>query len=90
MVTLTKGEDPILFLHGQPTSSYLWRNIMPHLEDHGRLIAPDNIGFAKSDQLELSYTFGNHYCYFEAFMKKLNLKNVSLVAHDWGSGLGLH
>ena len=46
-----KGEgDPILFLHGQPTSSYLWRNVMPHVEGQGRVIAPDNIGFGKSDQ----------------------------------------
>ena len=82
--------DPILFLHGQPTSSYLWRNILPHLEGKGRLIAPDNIGFGKSDQPELAYTFGDHYRYFEAFVKELGLKNITLVVHDWGSGLGLH
>ena len=82
--------DPILFLHGQPTSSYLWRNIMPHLEGKGRLIAPDNIGFGKSDQPELAYTFGDHYRYFEAFVEELDLVNVTLVVHDWGSGLGLH
>ena len=88
-IDVGKG-DPILFLHGQPTSSYLWRNIMPHLEGQGRLIAPDNIGFGKSDQPTLAYTFGDHYRYFEAFVKKLNLKNITLVLHDWGSGLGLH
>lgn len=82
--------DPILFLHGQPTSSYLWRNVMPHLEGQGRLIAPDNIGFGKSDQPELDYTFGDHYRYFEAFVAQLDLKNVTLVVHDWGSGLGLN
>ena len=82
--------DSILFLHGQPTSSYLWRNIMPHLEGQGRVIAPDNIGFGKSDQPELAYTFGDHYRYLDAFVKKLNLKNIKLVVHDWGSGLGLH
>ncbi|NER78813.1 MAG: haloalkane dehalogenase [Leptolyngbya sp. SIO1D8] len=82
--------DPILFLHGQPTSSYLWRNIMPHLEDQGRVIAPDNIGFGQSDQPELDYTFGDHYRYLDAFIKQLDLKNVTLVVHDWGSGLGLH
>ncbi|BCD95849.1 haloalkane dehalogenase [Marinagarivorans cellulosilyticus] len=82
--------DPILFLHGQPTSSYLWRNIMPFMEGKGRLIAPDNIGFGKSDQPDLDYTFGDHYRYFEAFVKKLKLKNITLVVHDWGSGLGLH
>ena len=82
--------DPILFLHGQPTSSYLWRNIMPFLEGKGRLIAPDNIGFGQSDQPDLDYTFGDHYRYVEAFVSALDLKKVILVVHDWGSGLGLH
>ena len=82
--------DPILFLSGQPTSSYLWRNIMPHLEKQGRVIAPDNIGFGKSDQPDLKYTFADHYRYFDAFVKKLGLSNITLVVHDWGSGLGLN
>lgn len=82
--------DPILFLHGQPTSSYLWRNIMPFVEGRGRIIAPDNIGFGKSDQPELDYTFLDHYRYFEAFVEELGLENITLVVHDWGSGLGLH
>lgn len=82
--------DPIVFLHGQPTSSYLWRNIMPFVEDKGRIIAPDIIGFGKSDQPDIAYTFGDHYRYFEAFMKELELDNITLVMHDWGSGLGLH
>ncbi len=82
--------DPILFLSGQPTSSYMWRNIMPHLEKQGRVIAPDNIGFGKSDQPDIKYTFGDHYRYFDAFVKKLDLKNITLVVHDWGSGLGLN
>jgi len=82
--------DPILFLHGQPTSSYLWRNIMPHLEKQGRVIAPDNIGFGKSDQPDLDYTFADHYRYIEGFINTVGLKNITLVVHDWGSGLGLH
>ena len=91
MAYIDVGEgDPILFLHGTPTSSYLWRNVMPHLEGQGRLIAPDNIGFGKSDQPEMDYTFGDQYPYFEAFVEKLGLKNITLVVHDWGSGLGLH
>jgi len=91
MAYVDVGEgDPILFLHGQPTSSYLWRNVMPHLEGQGRLIAPDNIGFGKSDQPEMDYTFGDQYPYLEAFIEKLGLKNITLVVHDWGSGLGLH
>ena len=91
MAYVDEGEgDPILFLHGQPTSSYLWRNVMPLVEGHGRIIAPDNIGFGKSDQPELDYTFGDHYAYFEAFVTALELENITLVVHDWGSGLGLH
>lgn len=91
MAFVDEGEgDPILFLHGQPTSSYLWRNIMPFVEGKARVIAPDNIGFGKSDQPELDYTFGDHYRYFEAFVEALDLNNITLVTHDWGSGLGLH
>jgi haloalkane dehalogenase len=82
--------DPILFLHGQPTSSYLWRNIMPHVEKQGRVVAPDNIGFGKSDQPPLDYVFADHYRYIEGFIEALELKNITLVVHDWGSGLGLH
>ena len=86
-----KGEgDPILFLHGQPTSSYLWRNIMPHLEGQGRVVAPDNIGFGKSDQPDIDYVFADHYRYIEGFIEALELENITLVVHDWGSGLGLH
>jgi haloalkane dehalogenase len=86
-----KGEgDPVLFLHGQPTSSYLWRNIMPHVERQARTIAVDNIGFGKSDQPDLDYVFADHYRYIEAFIDALDLRNITLVVHDWGSGLGLH
>ena len=91
MAYIDEGKgDPILFLHGQPTSSYLWRNIMPFLEDQGRVIAPDLIGFGKSDQPDIDYTFVSHYPYLEGFIKELGLKNITLVVHDWGSGLGLH
>ena len=82
--------DPILFLHGNPTSSYLWRNIIPYLAPHGRTIALDLIGMGKSDQPDLDYTFFDHAKYVEAFIDKLELTNVTLVLHDWGSGLGFH
>jgi haloalkane dehalogenase len=82
--------DPILFLHGNPTSSYLWRNIIPYLKEHGRCIAPDLIGMGKSDKPQLSYRFVDHYRYVKGFIEKLELKNVTLVIHDWGSGLGFH
>jgi len=82
--------DPILFLHGNPTSSYLWRNIIPYLEPHARCIALDLIGMGKSDKPDIAYTFEDHYEYVEKFIEALNLKNITLVIHDWGSGLGFH
>jgi len=82
--------DPILFLHGNPTSSYLWRNIIPHLSDQGRCIAPDLIGMGKSDKPDLPYRYFDHYNYLSAFIEKMDLKNITLVIHDWGSGLGFH
>ncbi len=86
-----EGEgDPILFLHGNPTSSYLWRNIIPYLVPHGRCIAPDLIGMGKSDKPELDYSFFDHAKYLEGFIEKLGLSNITLVIHDWGSGLGFH
>ena len=81
--------DPILFLHGNPTSSYLWRNIMPHLPQ-GRCIALDLIGMGKSDKPDIEYTFFDHVKYVEGFIEKLGLKNLTLVIHDWGSALGFH
>jgi haloalkane dehalogenase len=82
--------DPILFLHGNPTSSYLWRNIIPHLTGKGRCIAPDLIGMGKSDKPKLKYQFEDHYRYLEKFILQMDLRNITLVLHDWGSGLGFH
>jgi len=86
--------DPIVFLHGNPTSSYLWRNIMPHLEGVGRLVAPDLIGMGDSDKLDNSgperYTFIEHSKYLYGLFEKLDLNNVTLVIHDWGSALGFN
>lgn len=82
--------DPILFLHGNPTSSYLWRNVLPHLQDQGRCIAPDLIGMGRSDKPEIGYTFEEHYAYLRGFIEELGLENLTLVVHDWGSGLGFH
>lgn len=91
MAYIDEGKgDPILFIHGTPMSSYVWRNIMPHVENQGRIIAPDLIGMGKSDKPDLKYTFDDQYKYLDAFIKKMNLKNITLVVHDWGSGLGLH
>ena len=86
-----QGEgDPILFLHGNPTSSYLWRNVIPHVSGQGRCIAPDLIGMGKSDKPDLEYRFFEHANYVEDFIGALELSNITLVIHDWGSGLGFH
>ena len=82
--------DPILFLHGNPTSSYLWRNIIPYLTSLGQCIAPDLIGMGKSDKPDIEYRFFDHVKYIEGFVEQMELKNVTLVIHDWGSGLGFH
>ena len=81
--------DPILFLHGNPTSSYLWRNIIPHLEGQGRCIAPDLIGMGKSGHPNIPYRYDDHYRYVSGFIDALDIgSNLTLVIHDWGSGLG--
>jgi haloalkane dehalogenase len=85
--------DPIIFQHGNPTSSYLWRNVMPHLQDQGRCIAIDLIGMGDSDKLEnpdaSSYTFVQHREYLDGALEALGIENdVTLVIHDWGSALG--
>ena len=82
--------DPILFLHGNPTSSYLWRNIMPHLEAQGRVMAMDLIGMGGSDKPDIGYRFFDHYAYVEGFIEAMELENITLVIHDWGSALGFH
>lgn len=89
----TGSGDPIVFLHGNPTSSYLWRNIIPHLEGLGRCIAPDLIGMGDSSKLEPSgpdrYTFVEHRKYLDALLEAIGVTdNVTLVIHDWGSALG--
>lgn len=85
--------DPIVFLHGNPTSSYLWRNVMPHVVSHGRCIAPDLIGMGDSDKLADvgpgSYRFAEHRSYLDALLAEIGVtENVTLVIHDWGSALG--
>lgn len=86
--------DPILFLHGNPTSSYLWRNIVPHVTDLGRVIVPDLIGMGDSDKLDdvgpESYRFVEHRAYLDGLLEQVigDSGNVTLVIHDWGSALG--
>tara|TARA_B110000014_G_scaffold260455_1_gene250209 strand:+ start:615 stop:1505 length:891 start_codon:yes stop_codon:yes gene_type:complete len=95
MAYVDKGKgDPIVFQHGNPTSSYLWRNIMPYAEKHGRIIAPDLIGMGDSDKLDNSgpnsYSFADHSKYLYKLFEELNLDNITFVIHDWGSALGFH
>ena len=85
--------NPIVFLHGNPTSSYLWRNVIPHLEGLGRCVAPDLIGMGDSAKLENSgpdsYRFVEHRRYLDALLETLGVTdNVTFVIHDWGSALG--
>ncbi len=82
--------DPILFLHGNPTSSYLWRNIIPYVSTKGRAVALDLIGMGRSDKPDLDYRFFDHVKYVEGFIEKLGLENITFVIHDWGSALGFH
>ena len=96
MAYIDEGEgDPIVFLHGNPVSSYLWRNVMPYLEGKGRLIAPDLIGMGDSERLPISgpgqYRFVHHREYLDALLEQIGVReNVTLVIHDWGSALGFH
>lgn len=80
--------DPILLLHGMPTSSYLWRNIIPHLSPLGRCIAPDLMGMGKSDKPNIDYSIFDHIKYIEKFIELMNLKKIMLVLHGWGSIIG--
>jgi haloalkane dehalogenase len=84
--------DPVVFLHGNPTSSYLWRNVIPHVEGVGRCLAPDLIGMGASGKApDGSYHYEDHARYLDAWFETLNLnENVILVVHDWGSGLGFY
>jgi len=89
---IDEGEgDPILFLHSFPVSNYIWRNIIPTINSLGRCIAPDMIGMGKSDMPDnITYNVQTHCEYMNAFIKALNLHNVTLVLHGFGSVLGLY
>lgn len=94
MAYVERGQgQPLIFLHGNPTSSFLWRNIIAPLSDRARCIAPDLIGMGDSDRLPESdrnaYTFAQHSAFLDAFIEQLGLEEpVVLVLHDWGSVLG--
>jgi haloalkane dehalogenase len=93
MSYVTVGEGhPIVFLHGNPTSSYLWRNVIPHISDLGWCLAPDLVGMGRSAASPSgAYRFLDHARYLDAWFEALDLRqNVTLVLHDWGSALGFH
>jgi len=81
---------PILFLHGNPTWSYVWRNILPIVAEQGRAIAVDLVGMGRSSKPEILYRFADHSAYLDAFIQILGLRNLTIVLHDWGSALGFH
>ena len=85
--------DTFLFLHGNPTSSYLWRNIAPHVEDMGRVVIPDLIGMGDSEKLDgidnEGYKYHGQYGYLTGLLENLDLGNdIHLIIHDWGSAMG--
>ncbi|ACJ20284.1 haloalkane dehalogenase [Coxiella burnetii] len=80
--------EPVLFIHGMPTSSYLWRNIIPKLADKAHCVALDLIGMGESDKPDIDYTVNDHISYVECFIEALGLRNITLVMHGWGSVIG--
>ena len=89
MAYVEEGDGPVvLFIHGNPTSSYLWRNVIPYVSGDHRAVALDLIGMGASDKPEIDYTFQDHYAHVESFIDALGLEDVTLVLHDWGGGLG--
>lgn len=79
-----------LFLHGNPTSSYIWRNVLPIVEPAARCIAPDLIGFGQSGKPNIEYRFADHVRYLDAFLEQMGITSAYVVAQDWGSGLAFH
>lgn len=83
------GDRPVVFLHGNPTSSHLWRDVIPHVPDTYRCLAPDLIGMGESGKPDIGYRFADHARYLDAWFDGLALGGVVLVGHDWGGALAL-
>ena len=91
MAYIDEGQgQAIVFLHGNPTSSYLWRNIIPYVSKNYRAIAPDLMGMGDSAKPDLTYSYSDQAKYLHGFLDSLDLKDAILVVHDWGSALGFH
>ncbi len=85
------SEAPVaLFLHGNPTSSYIWRNILPLVAPVAHCIAPDLIGFGQSGKPDIEYRFSDHVQYLDAFLEQTGITSAFVIAQDWGSGLAFH
>jgi haloalkane dehalogenase len=80
--------NPVVLLHGNPTSSYLWRNVIPELTGQARCLAPDLIGMGRSGKPGIAYRFADHARYLDAWFEELEVDGVTLVGHDWGGALG--
>ena len=83
------GDIPVVFLHGNPTSSYLWRNVIPHVADQTRCLAPDLIGMGQSGKPDIAYRLADHSRYLDAWFDAMGLAEVVIVGHDWGGTLGM-
>jgi haloalkane dehalogenase len=83
------GDVPVVFLHGNPTSSHLWRKVIPHVADRARCLAPDLIGMGESGKPGIAYRFADHAAYLDAWFDALDLAEVVVVGHDWGGALGM-
>ncbi len=84
-----KGQKTFVFLHGMPTSSYLWRHVMPHFSESATCYAPDFIGMGDSDKPDIDYTYEDHARYLTAFLDALNLDKITLIMHGWASVIGM-
>src|SRR5439155_17002307 len=84
------GAPVALFLHGNPTSSYLWRNILPLVAPVACCIAPDLIGFGQSGKPDIAYTFADQARYLDALIERLGIRSAYLVAQDWGTAIAFH
>ncbi|QFY07850.1 haloalkane dehalogenase [Nonomuraea phyllanthi] len=83
------GDPPVVFLHGSPTSSHLWRNVIPHVADRARVLAPDLIGMGASGKPDIAYRFADHARYLAAWIEARHLDQIVLVGHDWGGALAM-
>ena len=86
----SRGDPVALFLHGNPTSSYIWRNVIPLVAPVAHCIAPDLIGFGQSGKPDIEYRFADHVRYLDAFLAKAGISSAFVIAHDWGSALAFH